>query len=345
MVSIKNFDYSLPKSLIAQEPAMERHGSRLLVYNLKNRDIKHKKFADIIDFLRKGDIVVINDTKVIKTRLHGKKKTGGNAAITIISHKQGRVYEAFVKCKNPIIGTKLLFDEGLAGTIAGKIEDRFLVRFNRSAETVENILEKKGDYTLPGYIKNTEYDRQRYQTVFAEQEGSIAAPTAGLHFSEKLMRALEKKGVRFARVRLHVGIGTFQEIKEDDYTKHEMHEEWVEVPEETAQMINERKGRLGKEGKLFIVGTTALRALETATDTRGKVHPYNGRTKLFVYPGYKFKLKFDGMITNFHLPRSTLLLLIATIIGNGDDWKRIYEEAKKKKYRFYSFGDAMMILL
>jgi len=347
MPSIKEFDYNLPKQLIAQEPSKIRHKSRLLVYHcarerlgLNERGfiehrIEHREFSDIIDYLNKGDVIVINETKVMKTRLYGHKKSGGKVAITIVEKIGSNEYDVFVKCKNPKIGTELIFENGLRGKIINGREERFIVRFNKP---IKDIIERKGDYTLPGYIHNKEYDRHRYQTVFANEhkEGSIAAPTAGLHFSDELIERLKMKGVVFAKVCLHVGIGTFNEVRATDYTKHKMHVEWVEVPDNVAHMINERKG------KLFIVGTTSLRALETATDENGLVHPFKGFTRLFVYPGYRFKLKFDGMITNFHLPRSTLLLLIAGIIGN--DWKRVYQEAIKKKYRFYSFGDAMLIL-
>ncbi len=337
MPSLNDYMYDLPKELIAQQPSHLREESRLLVYHVNEREVEHRTFRDITEYLEKGDMVVVNNTKVLKTRLVGRKATGGRAAITIVAPLGNRRYDVFVRCKNPNIGTELLFQEGLVGRIveSGIEGERFIIEFNYSDEKVKEIIEKHGDYTLPGYIKNYDYDRKRYQTVFAKREGSIAAPTAGLHFSKELIARLKEKGVEFAEVCLHVGIGTFQPITENDYTKHKMHSERVVVDEATARAVNRRRGRL------ILVGTTTLRALETATDQNGIVHPYNGDTNLFIYPGYRFKLKFDGLITNFHLPGSTLILLVAAIIG--DDWKRVYEEAISKRYRFYSFGDAMFI--
>lgn len=341
MHSIKEFDYVIPKQLIAQEPAKERHESKLLIYHKKGSKIQHKRFRDIINYLNPGDIIVVNETKVMKTRLYGCKRTGGRAAITVVNKIDDMRHDVFVSCKNPKIGTELIFEGGLKGKIigfTGQQNERFIIEFNKP---IHEILESKGDYTLPGYIHNSDYERQRYQTVFAreEKEGSIAAPTAGLHFSKELVRDVENKGVRIAKICLHVGIGTFNEVREDDYTKHRMHKEWVEVTEKTANLINERNKR---GGRLFVVGTTTLRALETAAVEGGTVHPFIGPTDLFIRPGYRFKLRFDGMITNFHLPRSTLLLLVATIIG--DAWRQVYVEAIRKRYRFYSFGDAMLIL-
>jgi len=337
MPCIKDYEYELPKELIAQEPLRNRDESRLLIYHLKDKQIEHKKFKDIIDYFQPGDMIVVNETKVIKTRLFGHKETGGSASITIVKKISKNKYDVFVRAKNPHLGTRIIFDvdgdEELVGEIIGTDKERFVIKFNKN---VSRILEKNGDYTLPGYIKNLNYDRSRYQTLFAKSEGSIAAPTAGLHFSKNLIDKLKKKGIVFAEICLHISLGTFQEVKVNDYTKHDMHEEWVRITKETAEMINNRKGRL------IVVGTTSLRALETATDRNGKIKPFNGFTKLFIYPGYKFRLKFDAMITNFHLPRSTLLLLIASIIGN--DWKYVYDEAIKNRYRFYSFGDAMLIL-
>lgn len=337
MDSLNDFDYTLPKELIAHAPAEKRHQSRLLVYDMRNRNIKHMLFKDIIRYINHGDVFVVNNTKVVKTKLYGKKRSGGKCAITFVSYKGKSVYDVFIQCKNPIVGTRLFFKDGLVGTIVERDIDnkRFLVKFNKEAHAVKDILDRTGDYTLPGYIKNNTYERGRYQTLFAKNEGSIAAPTAGLHFSKELIAKLKRKGAHFVEVCLHIGIGTFKEIEDEDYTKHRMHEERVEVPLETARIINER------EGKLIVVGTTVLRAVETATDNKGTVRRYNGFTGLFIYPGYRFKLRFDGMITNFHLPKSSLLLLVASIIGK--DWKCLYEEAIRHNYKFYSFGDAMFI--
>lgn len=343
--NIDNYDYNLPKELIAQQPLDKRDQSKLLVYDKKNHMIEHKKFQHIINYLNKDDIIVINETKVIKTRLYGKKETGGKVAITLIEKIENKkdlkyVYDAFLHCKNPKLGTKLIFDNGLiAEVIKTKVNgERFHIKFNNNPK---QYLEQDGDYTLPGYIKNTKYKRERYQTQFANKKGSIAAPTAGLHFSQELIKKLEDKGIIFAKVCLHVGIGTFQEVRTQDYTKHKMHEEYIELDKKTANLINNRKG------KLIVVGTTSLRTLESIANKKGKLKEYKGKTDLFVYPGYKFNLKFDSMITNFHLPKSTLLLLISTILGKDENdnpiWKNIYYEAIKNKYRFYSFGDAMFI--
>jgi len=338
MPSIKDYDYYLPKELIAQSPAEPRDSSRLLVYHKPTGCIEHRIFRDILDYLRSGDVLVANESRVVKTRLTGRKGSGGRVSITLVDvvDEKKHEYDVFVKGKNPKIGTLLYFSGGLVGEIVDKNETRFVIKFNKDPLPV---IERYGDYTLPGYIHNERYDRDRYQTVFANpvRSGSIAAPTAGLHFTQDLLDKLREKGIIFTTTCLHVGIGTFQEVEVDDYTKHKMHSEWVEVDEETANIINNRKGRL------FVVGTTSLRALETATDESGMVRPYRGYTDLFIYPGYRFKLSLDGMITNFHLPRSTLLLLVSAIIG--DDWKRVYRTAVEKRYRFFSFGDAMLILL
>lgn len=333
MNSINEYNYNLPRAFIAQNPAKKRHESRLLVYNIKKRSIEHRHFFEICDYLQKGDLLVVNETKVVNTKLEGRKETGGSASITIIKKKKNKEYEAFVKCKNPQIGNILLFPNGLNAEITKKIDFHFLLRFNKP---IERILKQKGDFTLPGYIHNKKYDRKRYQTVFASKEGSVAAPTAGLHFSKNIIDRLENKGIRFAKICLHIGLGTFAEIRIEDYKKHTMHSEWFEITKETADLINDRKGRL------FVVGTTSLRALESASQKNGKIKACAKETNIFIHPGHKFKVKFDGLITNFHLPKTTLLLLVASIVG--DKWRDIYEEAVKQKYRFYSFGDAMMIL-
>ncbi len=332
MESINQYYYNLPKELIAQEPSNKRHESRLLIYDLKKKEIEHRNFFELIDYVKKGDIIVVNETKVVNTKLEGRKDTGGQASITLIKKKTPKQYEAFVKCKNPQVGNKLFFQDGVTAEIVSQIDFHFLLKFNQS---IEKVLKQKGDFTLPGYIHNEAYDRKRYQTVFASKEGSVAAPTAGLHFSKRLIERLEDKGVQIVTICLHVGLGTFAEIRDEDYTKHKMHSEWFEISKKTADSINKRKGAL------YVVGTTSLRALESASQKNGKVKACAKETSLFVYPGYKFNLNFDGLITNFHLPRTSLLLLVASLVG--DKWHDIYESAIKYKYRFYSFGDAMFI--
>lgn len=332
MESINQYYYNLPKELIAQEPVSKRHESRLLIYDVKNDFMDHRHFFELVDFLKKGDVLVVNDTKVINTKLEGQKSTGGQVSITLIKKRSSKQYEAFVKCKNPQVGNKLLFADGITAEVTNQIDFHFVLEFN---QPIENTLKQKGDFTLPGYIHNENYDRKRYQTVFASKEGSVAAPTAGLHFSNSLIERLEVKGIEIVFICLNVGLGTFAEIRDEDYTKHKMHSEWFEISKQTADVINKRKG------KLFVVGTTSLRALESASQKNGKVKACAKETSLFVYPSYKFNLKFDGLITNFHLPRTSLLLLVASLIG--DKWHYIYESAIKYKYRFYSFGDAMFI--
>ncbi|MFA5381770.1 MAG: tRNA preQ1(34) S-adenosylmethionine ribosyltransferase-isomerase QueA [Candidatus Micrarchaeia archaeon] len=332
MESINNYYYNLPTELIAQKPLDKRHESRLLIYNKKEDSIEHRHFFELVDYLKKGDILVVNETKVVNTKLIGQKETGGQASITLIKKKNNKEYEAFVKCKNPQIGNKLLFQDGVIAEIASQIDFHFLLKFN---QPIEKIIKQKGDFTLPGYIHNENYDRKKYQTVFALKEGSVAAPTAGLHFSSKLIERLEAKGIEIVKICLHVGLGTFAEIREEDYKKHKMHFEWFEIDKKAAEVINKRKGAL------YVVGTTSLRTLESATLKNGKVKACAKETNLFIYPGYKFNLKFDGLITNFHLPRTSLLLLIASLIG--DKWHELYNEAIEQHYRFYSFGDAMFI--
>jgi len=333
MHSIKDYDYQLPKELIAQYPIKVRDHSKLLIYNKKTKEMTHHQFTEIINYLTEGDVIVINETKVINTKLIGKKSTGGQASITIIKPVTNTQYEAFVKCKSPKPGTQLIFSNDLSCEIISKSDDHFIINFSSQPD---KELNDNGDYTLPGYIHNQAYDRDRYQTVFADKKGSVAAPTAGLHFTPELIKQLENKGIKFAKVCLHVGLGTFAEIRDNDYTKHKMHTEQFEITPDTANIINNRKG------KLIVVGTTSLRSLESACNDEGQVIPIKTDTGIFIYPGYKFKLKFNGIITNFHLPKTSLLLLISTIIGNA--WKTIYNEAIKEKYRFYSFGDAMLII-
>lgn len=333
--NISEFEYFLPKELIAQEGLAKRDKSRLLVYSKRTRQISHKIFENIIDYFDKGDIFVINETKVNKWLLEGKKESGTNMSLTFTKRVDDIRFECFVSGRRPIKGTKIIFENGFFCEIKRAKNYDFLVEFNKNPN---ELINEKGRLILPPYIKTKLKDDSRYQTIFARKQGSIAAPTAGLHFTNELIERLERKGVRFAKVCLNVGIGTFEKIKSKDYTKHLMHSEDFEVSSECANIINER------QGKLVIVGTTTLRALESSVDTEGKVLPNKGSTSLFIYPGYNFKLKFDAMITNFHLPKTSLLLLIASIIGKTELF-RCYDDAIKEKYRFYSLGDAMMITL
>ena len=329
---LESYDFKLPKKLIAQKPLEKRDKSRLLVYN--NGNLKHLHFKDIGCYLCKGDIIIYNNTRVKKTKLFGKKETGGKVEITLLKHLADKRYKALLKMKNPKVGTQILLNEHLNAKIVQNKDFDFIIEFNRDPK---KYIEKNGKVTLPPYVKNPNIKDEEYQTVFAKESGSIAAPTAAFHFTGQLVQELIKKGVRFYPVCLHIGLGTFAPVKSKNILEHDMHEEEFFIPEETAKAINNRKRRL------FIVGTTSLRAVESSTDRSGKVLAQKTSTKLFIYPGYKFKLDFDALITNFHLPKSTLVMLIAAIIGRKE-LLRTYEIAIKERYRFFSFGDAMLIL-
>lgn len=332
---ISEFDYFLPKELIAQEGLAKRDKSRLLVYSKPSKKIEHKTFENILGYFNNGDVIAINETKVNKWFLEGKKENGTKMTLTLTKRVSDKIFECFIAGRRPTIGKIIFFENGFYCEIKRAENYDFLVEFNKNPN---ELINNQGRLVLPPYIKTKLKDESRYQTIFARKEGSIAAPTAGLHFTNELIERLERKGVRFAKVCLNVGIGTFERIKSDDYTKHIMHSEDFEVSSECASIINERKGRL------IIVGTTTLRALESSVSFQGKIFPNKGSTSLFIYPGYNFKLNFDAIITNFHLPKTSLLLLVASIIGKNELF-RCYDEAIKKKYRFYSLGDAMLIVL
>ncbi len=320
-MNLTDFDYDLPKEFIAQQPLKKRDESKLLVYN---KNIHHKKFKDIIHYLEKDDVLVINETKVKKVRLNGEKETGSPAEVIILEHLENNKFKVKIDSRNP--RGKIIFED-FECEIYDKKGDEYFVEFNKKIDL------KKAKVPLPAYIK-TEVKDEQYQTVYCQKEGSFAAPTAGLHFTNELLDKIKEKGVKIAKVCLHVTFGTFLEIKEEDFTKHEMHEEDIEISTETANIINNRKG------KLFVVGTTSLRTIESSHEN--KIIPCKKSTKLFIYPGYKFKNKIDGIITNFHLPKSSLLLLVSAYIGK-DILFELYETAKRENYRFYSFGDAMFL--
>ena len=325
------FDYDLPKELIAQEPKEPRDASRLMV--VKGKDIEHKVFRDIIEYLEKDDVLVLNDTKVEPVKLIGKKTTGSPAEFLISKKIEKNIFECQIKTNKIKPGTEFIFKKDLKAKVIGGKDGLFEVEFNK--DNVEELLQQIGEMPTPPYIKK-KATRQQYQTVFATRSGSIAAPTAGFHFTPELLRDLEKKGIKIAKITLHVSYGTFLPVKTDNIEEHKMHEEWFEITEETADLINNRQKRL------IIVGTTSLRALESATDDMGILQPKTGTTDIFIYPGYNFNLKPDMMITNFHLPKSTLIMLIAALVGR-EKILNAYQEAVKNKYRFYSFGDAMLL--
>ena len=340
-MKVTEFDYDLPKELIAQTPIEKRDESRLMVLNRQTKTIEHKIFKDIIDYLEPGDCLVRNNTKVIPARIYGKKETGAHIEFLLLNNIKENIWECIVRPGNKLhVGTKVTFGDGIlkadildvmpGGT--RKVEFHYDGIFNE-------ILDKIGLMPLPPYIHEELKDRDRYQTVYAKYDGSAAAPTAGLHFTPELLQKIEEKGVKIANVTLHVGIGTFRPVKEDEVEKHEMHSEHFYIKQEDCDKINETK----KNGKRVIaVGTTSCRVLESIADENtGTVEPYEGDTKIFIYPGYKFKC-IDALITNFHLPQSTLLMLVSALAGK-DYIMKAYKEAVKEKYRFFSFGDAMFI--
>lgn len=330
--SLSDYDYNLPKELIAQQGSKKREESRFLVYD--RGKITHKRFKEIGEYLKKDDILVVNETKVSRALLKGRKTTGGKIKITLLKRLSEKRFRCLIQGRNPKKGTIILFKDNIRAEVLKKESYDFEIEFN---ENPDGLIEKEAELVLPPYIKNSLKNPQRYQTVYANKEGSIAAPTAGLHFSKELITELKNKGINFAKVCLNVGIGTFEKIKQEDYTRHKMHSEYFEIDEENARIINQRKGRL------FIVGTTSLRALESSCNEKGIIEPKRKETSLFIYPGYRFKLDFQGMITNFHLPRTSLLLLVAAIIGK-DELLKAYKIAIEERYRFYSLGDAMLIL-
>ena len=340
-LKVSDFDYELPKELIAQSPSEKRDESRLLVYHRFTKKTEHRIFRDIVDYLNPGDCLVINDTKVLPARLLGKKEdTGGKMEFVLLRRESEDTWRVLVKPgKRARIGTKFVFGDGLlkAEVLSETEEGGRLVRFFYDG-VFEEILDKVGVMPLPPYIHKKLKDPNRYQTVYAKQEGSAAAPTAGLHFTPELLDRLQEKGIVIARITLHVGIGTFRPVKVDNVRDHKMHREVYEVTEAAARQINAAKA----SGKRAVsVGTTSLRTLESVADENGVVHSGRGETGIFIYPGYRFRI-IDALITNFHLPKSTLLMLVSALAGR-EEMLAVYREAISLRYRFFSFGDAMFI--
>ena len=324
---LSDFDYDLPKELIAQQPAEPRDSSRLMVLN---EGIEHRRFRDIVEYLEAGDVLVMNDTKVLKARIFGKKSTGGRIEALVLRQIEGDIWEALIKGKVKE-GTVLDFS-GHSARVLSRDEGKAMVRFS---EDPGAIMEEQGIYPLPPYIKEYDGDMERYQTVYAQKDGAVAAPTAGLHFTPELLEEVRKKGVETVHITLHVGWGTFKPVKVENIEEHKMETEWYEISREAAERINSR------EGRLFAVGTTSVRTLESSS-MDGAVLPGSGETDLFIYPGYEFRSGMDALITNFHLPKSTLLMLVSAFAG----YERImnaYRLAVEERYRFFSFGDAMLI--
>ena len=340
MLKTSDFYYDLPEELIAQTPVEPRDSSRLLVYNRQTDEVCHRHFRDIGDYLKAGDLLVINTTKVYPARIYSYTKNGGKVEILLLKRLNLTDWECLVKpgkkCKP---GTKIVFGEGLLhATVLETVEDgNRLIRFSYEG-IFEEILDKLGEMPLPPYITHKLQDKNRYQTVYAKYEGSAAAPTAGLHFTKELLRQIEEKGIDIAYVTLHVGLGTFRPVKVDNILEHHMHSEFYQVTKEAADKINKAK----KEGhRVICVGTTSCRTVESAADENGMVKEGCDNTEIFIYPGYKFKV-LDTLITNFHLPESTLVMLVSALAGR-EHILNAYEEAIREKYRFFSFGDAMLI--
>ena len=341
-MELKEFDYYLPKELIAQDPLENRSDSRLMLLDKETGAIEHKIFRDITEYLNPGDCLVINDTKVIPARLYGVRKgTGAAIEILLLKRMENDTWECLVRPgKKCHIGTVIEFGEGLlTGEIVNVVEDgNRYIKFTYDG-IFEEILDKLGQMPLPPYITHELKDKNRYQTVYAKHEGSAAAPTAGLHFTKELLAQIKEKGIKIARVTLHVGLGTFRPVKVENILEHHMHSEFYVIDEEAANTINETKAN---GGKIVSVGTTSTRTLETVADENGHVRACSGWTDIFIYPGYKFKV-VDRLITNFHLPESTLLMLVSALYDR-EKILEAYKIAVEEKYRFFSFGDAMLIL-
>ena len=339
-MKVSEFNYDLPEELIAQVPIKNRDESRLMVVNREKRTIEHKTFKDIIDYLEPGDCLVRNNTKVIPARLYGKKETGANVEFLLLNNIEGDIWESIVRPGNKLhVGTKVIFGDGLLEAEILDIMPGGTRKVKFSYQGIFNeILDQIGLMPLPPYIHESLKENDRYQTVYAKYEGSAAAPTAGLHFTPELLKKIEEKGIDIANVTLHVGIGTFRPVKEDTVEAHQMHSEHFYIKEEDCEKINKAK----KSGhRVIAVGTTSCRVLETIADDNGYVKPIEGDTQIFIYPGYKFRC-LDALITNFHLPQSTLVMLVSALAGK-DYIMKAYKEAVKQKYRFFSFGDAMLI--
>ena len=340
MLSTKMFDYYLPQELIAQTPAEPRDHSRLLVYNRADKSTEHRHFFDITEYLHSGDALVINDTRVLPARLFGTTENGGAMQVLLLNRRDRDTWEVLVKPgKKARIGAKITFSQELACTVTDILDDgQRLVRFEYKG-VFEEILDRLGQMPLPPYITERLEDKERYQTVYSRQVGSAAAPTAGLHFTKELLEKIEAMGVEIIPVLLHVGLGTFRPVKVEDVSEHKMHSEFYCITEQSARRINAVKER---GGRIFAVGTTSTRVLETAADEGGRVKPCSGWTDIFIYPGYRFKC-VDCLITNFHLPQSTLIMLVSALCSREEILK-VYQTAVEEKYRFFSFGDAMLII-
>lgn len=340
-LSTSDFYYDLPEELIAQDPLEDRSSSRLMVLDQKTGEVEHKVFKDILEYLNPGDCLVLNNTKVIPARLFGVKEgTMAKIELLLLKRRENDIWETLVKPgKKAKPGTKIIFGEGLlTGEILDVVDDgNRLIQFHYEG-IFEEILDQLGQMPLPPYITHQLQDKNRYQTVYAKHDGSAAAPTAGLHFTQELLAKVKEKGVNIAEVTLHVGLGTFRPVKVDNVLEHHMHSEFYMISQEAADLINQTKAA---GHKVISVGTTSTRTLESAADENGFLKETSGWTDIFIYPGYQFKV-IDELITNFHLPESTLVMLVSALAGR-ENVLSAYETAVKERYRFFSFGDAMLL--
>lgn len=341
-MNVKDFYYDLPKELIAQDPLEHRDSSRLMVLDKNSGEVRHRIFRDVTDYLRPGDCLVINNTKVIPARLYGiREENGAQIEILLLKRRENDIWETLVKPgKKAKIGTRISFGEGLlVGEVVDVVQEgNRLIRFQYEG-IFEEILDRLGQMPLPPYITHPLQDKNRYQTVYAKYDGSAAAPTAGLHFTPQLLESIRNMGVDVAEVTLHVGLGTFRPVKETDVLKHHMHSEYFQIDADAAEKINRAKTG---GNRVISVGTTSTRTLESVADDRGILTAKSGWTDIFIYPGYKFKV-VDGLITNFHLPESTLVMLVSALAGR-EQVLNAYKQAVEERYRFFSFGDAMLII-
>jgi S-adenosylmethionine:tRNA ribosyltransferase-isomerase len=327
-MQLSDFDYDLPKEYIAQRPLADRDRSRLMVVK---QTIEHKHFYDLIDFLDKGDVLVLNNSRVVPAKLPARKESGGAAEVLLVRKDVGNRYQCLINGRNIRTGTRLIFSDHCSAKVLDMEEDRSFIEFDAEPD-ISGI----GEMPVPPYIKEPLRDKNEYQTVYALRDGSIAAPTAGFHFTDVLLKRIEDKGVIVAYVTLHISLATFLPVKVNGITNHPMGNERYIIDEKNAQLINQRKGRL------FVVGTTSLKALESASDTVGRIIPQDAESQLFIHPGYRFKINTTALITNFHLPKSTLIMLVSAF-GCRERILGAYEAAKIEGYRFYSFGDSMIL--
>ncbi|MEG1362040.1 MAG: tRNA preQ1(34) S-adenosylmethionine ribosyltransferase-isomerase QueA [Lachnospiraceae bacterium] len=341
-MNLHDYYFDLPKEQIAQDPLEDRSASRLMVLDKTTGETQHHVFREIVEYLNPGDCLVLNNTKVIPARLYGKKEgTDAQIELLLLKRREGDIWETLVKPgKKAKIGTKIIFGDGmLLGTVIDVIEEgNRLIQFTYDG-IFEEILDQLGQMPLPPYITHHLEDKNRYQTVYAKYSGSAAAPTAGLHITPELLKQIKEKQVTIAEVTLHVGLGTFRPVKEENVLEHHMHSEFYQVTKEAADLINHTKET---GGRVVCVGTTSCRTVESAADEAGRIHPGSGNTEIFIYPGYKFKI-LDALITNFHLPESTLIMLVSALAGR-DQVLKAYQSAVNEGYRFFSFGDAMLII-